>query len=107
MIQVLATHRRRARVEHVCGLCLTAIKVGEMYDDQRCAYDGRAYAFRSHAECFGIAEKCDLEGNDGYSEGCVWEEVGQYAPIPPPTLTAAERARWDSILASMGAEVEP
>ena len=103
--RVLETTRRRARVEHVCGLCLTGIPVGETYSDSRCIYDGRAYTFRAHVECFGIAAKCDLDyAGDGLPEGCVREEVGQYGPTPPPTLTDAERSRWNGIIASMSME---
>ena len=52
MSTLLAVHHRRAAHDrHQCGLCFRPIAKGELYEDQRCANDGRAFAFRSHLSC--------------------------------------------------------
>lgn len=77
MTVTLAAPTRTAKKPHQCQLCLLQIHPGESYVDERCAGEGRAWAFKRHEECVDLARAFDAVNPDGtFERGCLWDAVG-------------------------------
>ena len=80
-VQVLRSATRRARKPHRCGMCATAIPVGDLHQVSTNVYDGRVYDWR---ECL----PCDRDGIVGlvhdwsggsYDDGVSYEQAAEWA----------------------------
>lgn len=56
----LASTVRTARTPKWCRACLGDILPGQRYNDDRFAFDGRAYAWPSHPFCLWLVERLEL-----------------------------------------------
>lgn len=95
-MNVIGQSRPRARVAHRCHMCSRTIRVGELYDRQRCV-DGRdAWTFISCRHCSVFASLLWARADYDYDDGMGWEALADFEPGTPAEerLQAMWRAQW-------------
>lgn len=68
----------RARKEHKCCECLSAISPGEVYELFEGVWEGSFGRFRTCSICASVRDGAmsDRNHDEGIAFGCLWEETG-------------------------------
>jgi len=70
--------KTKAKIDHRCDFCGEKIHKGDMYMCSSHADSGRAYSFKTHTWCDGLASRLDMYGDageDGVSQDYFMEAV--------------------------------
>lgn len=62
--ETLRNTEPKSRKEYKCDFCCGIIKLGEKYNCQTNAYEGKIYTWRSHINCSKIASHLDMYSHD-------------------------------------------